>query len=60
MQPIALKDMKGMKIYDFILEAHQKGKEIPRIAKQASTKTDGMPEPGSWANPVEDMIIQVE
>jgi RNase H-like domain found in reverse transcriptase len=34
-QPIAVKDLKGMKIYDKIIDTHAKGKPIPRIAYQA-------------------------
>src|SRR5260370_30870569 len=52
-QPICLGDMKGTKIYDFALEAHQKGAGVPWIAKLASTHT---PPPGEWALPLEDTI----
>src|SRR5260370_41940239 len=59
-QPIALKDMRGTKIHDFIMEAHQRGLGVPRIAKPASTKTFDVPKPGQWADPVEEMIIHME
>src|SRR5260370_17612728 len=59
-QPIHLGDMKGTNIYDFTLEAHQKGAGVPWIAKLASTCTLNVPPPGEWALPLEDTILQVK
>ena len=52
--------MKGMKIYNFTIEAHQRGQGVPRIAKPASTKTLNVPELGQWADPIEETTLQVE
>src|SRR6266850_2260890 len=59
-QPIHLGDMKGTKIHDFALEAHQRGLSVPQIAKLALTHTPDVPPPGQWAQPLEDTILQVE
>src|SRR5260370_6176583 len=59
-QPICFGDMKGTKIYNFAIEAHQKGAGVPQIAKLTSTHTLDMPPPGEWALPLEDTILQVE
>src|SRR5260370_1139130 len=59
-QPIHLGDMKGTKIHDVTLEAHQRGLSIPQIAKPASTHTPDVPPPGQWAQPLEDTTLQVE
>src|SRR6266478_8840175 len=59
-QPIHLGDMKGTKIHDFALEAHQRGLSIPWIAKLASTHTPDVPPPRQWAQPLEDTMLQVE
>jgi RNase H-like domain found in reverse transcriptase len=59
-QPIAVKDLKGMKIYDKIIDTHAKGEPIPRIAHQASKNTNDMPNPNQWAEKVEDTIVHVE
>src|SRR5260370_25853826 len=59
-QPIRLGDMKGMKIYDFVLEAHHKNLSIPWIAKPVSARTPDIPPPGQWAQPIKDTILQVE
>src|SRR6266478_2597089 len=59
-QPICLGGMKGTKIHDFVLEAHQRGLSVPQIAKPASTHTPDVPPPGQWAQPLEDTILQVE
>src|SRR6266478_8157490 len=59
-QPICLGDMKGTKIHDFTLEAHQRGLSIPQIAKLASTHTPDVPPPRQWAQPLEDTTLQVE
>ena len=59
-QPICLGDMKGTKIHDFTLEAHQRGLSIPQIAKLALAHTPDVPPPGQWAQPLEDTMLQVE
>jgi hypothetical protein len=59
-QPIAIKDLKGMKIYNKIIDAHTKGKPVLKIAHQASKNTNDIPNPNQWAEKVEDMIVHVE
>ena len=54
-QPICLGDMKGMKIYDFVLEAHHKNLSIPQIAKPASAHTPDVPPLGSGLSPLKTL-----
>jgi RNase H-like domain found in reverse transcriptase len=59
-QPIAVKDLKGTKIYDKIIDAHAKGKPVPKIACQALKNMNDIPDPNQWAEKVEDTIVHVE
>ena len=59
-QPIALKDLKGTKLYDRVLMTYQKGEPVPQLVRRASKTTDDTPEPGPWAADVEDTTVFVE
>jgi RNase H-like domain found in reverse transcriptase/Reverse transcriptase (RNA-dependent DNA polymerase) len=59
-QPIAVKDLKGTKIYNKIIDTHAKDEPIPRIAHQALKNTNDVPNPNQWAEKVEDTIVHVE
>jgi hypothetical protein len=59
-QPIAVKDLKGTKLYDRILAAHAKGEPVLKIAHQASKNMNDVPNPNPWAKDMEDTIVHVE
>jgi hypothetical protein len=59
-QPIAVKDLKGMKVYNRIIDAHAKGEPVPKIARQASKNTNDVPDPNQWAENVGDTTVHVE
>jgi hypothetical protein len=59
-QPIAVRSLKGTKVYEQIASAYARGEAVPRLVRQASKLTNDVPTPGSWAATVDDTVVHVE
>jgi hypothetical protein len=59
-QPIQLKDLRGTKLYERVLAAHQKGETVPKLVRQASKLTNDIPPQEPWAAQVDDTVVAVE
>ena len=59
-QPIALRDLRGSKVYDRILAAFKANEPVPQVARRASKRTNDVPASGAWSTDVEDTIVHVE
>jgi hypothetical protein len=59
-QPIALKDLKGTKLYENTMKAYQQNSPIPQLVPHISKRVEDVPTPGEWAKIAEDTIVHVE
>ncbi len=59
-QPIAIKDLHGTKIYDRLLKAYTRKEPIPTLVPTISKEILDVPEQGSWHNNFEETIVHVE
>ena len=59
-QPIALRDLKGTKLYENVAKAHAKGAAVPSVVPQISRRVEDVPVLQEWAKDVEDTTVYVE
>jgi hypothetical protein len=60
-QPIAIRDLKGTKVYDRLEKAYEKQEPIPRLVLSiAKDGSDLPPQDIKWAKKFEDTIVYIE
>ncbi len=59
-QPIKIRDLRGTKVYERLLKAHQQGEPVPRLVTQLGKDIDDVPNPGPWAVDFEDTEVHIE
>ena len=59
-QPIAIRDLRGTKVYDRLKKAFDKKESIPQLVTVLSKNKNDVPEAGKWASNFEDTIVHVE
>ena len=59
-QPIAIKDLKGTKVYDRLRRAFDKKEPIPQLVTVLSKTRNDVPKVGEWSTNFEDTIVHVE
>jgi hypothetical protein len=59
-QPITIKDLKGMWSYDILKKAYDKKEKILNLITNISKTDRDVPPPGEWSADFEDTIVQVE
>jgi hypothetical protein len=59
-QPIQIKDLRGTKIYDRLLKAHQNKEPVPNLVPAVTKIGTDVPEPSEWNINFEDTTVQIE
>ena len=59
-QPIAIKDLQGTKVYNCLKKVFDRKEPIPQLVTILSKDKNGVPEVGEWANEFEDTVVHVE
>jgi hypothetical protein len=59
-QPITIKDLKGMWSYDTLRKAYDKKEKVPNLVANISKADRDVPPPGEWSEDFEDTIVHVE
>ncbi len=59
-QPIAIKDLKGTRVYDKLKKAFNKKEPIPNLVIQISKNDTDVPENGDWNSDFETTVVHVE
>ena len=59
-QPIAIKDLKGTRIFDKLQKSFNAQEEIPNLVVQVSKEDSDVPPNGNWNEKFEDTVVHVE
>ena len=59
-QPIAIKDLKGTRMYDRLRRAYDKKEPVPQLVTAVPNEVSDVPTPGSWASDFEDTVVYIE
>ena len=59
-QPIAVRDLKGMRAYDQLKKVFDRNRPIPQLITVLSRDKNDVPKVGEWANNFEDTVVHVE
>ena len=59
-QPIALRDLKGTKVYSRLQHLYNSGKLPLQLVTKLSSKIDDVSAVGGWANAFDDTVVHVE
>ena len=59
-QPIAIKDLKGTKVYERLKKAFERKEPIPQLVTVLSKNRNDVPEVSIWSTNFEDTIVHVE
>ncbi|CDO78031.1 hypothetical protein BN946_scf184648.g3 [Trametes cinnabarina] len=59
-QPIAIRDLKGTRVYDRLERAYKAGEPVPVLITQVAKGDPDVPSPGPWADNFDDTIVHVE
>lgn len=59
-QPIRVGDLQGTKAYERLEKAFKKGEPIPNLVMVLTKENSDVPEPGRWAEKLDDTIVHVE
>ncbi len=59
-QPIAIKDLRGTRIYDKLKKAFESKEPIPNLITQVSKTDPDVPENGEWAENFESTMVHTE
>ncbi|TFY69430.1 hypothetical protein EVJ58_g442 [Rhodofomes roseus] len=59
-QPIAIKDLKGTRLYDRLLRSYEAKEAVPSLVTAVSKVENDVPRTTKWADRFEDTIVHVE
>ena len=60
MQLIAIKDLRGTKVYDRLRKAYDRKEPIPQLVTVLSKDKNDVPEIGTWASNFKETVVHVE
>lgn len=59
-QPIAVKDLKGTKVYERIQKAHQEGQGVPTLITAVGKEKEADRPKAEWGSTLDDTVVLIE